>query len=370
MYAEQYVQSEYAALWQFSDLPISSTISTLSTSSTSTYSTSRGPLPQIQRLTVQPVWRGPCPITVVGKKQCARSPFSKTRITAARLVEGKLIVPWTGVLSRAWRKATTSHNETARPQEMSMSTLQNPRQIRQSLLAIGTMVLLICSIPASGQVPSTQSELPGSPTAEARSSTSWKSNTTHDGSDEGSSIKFGRETLTEQADYFVPMTNRQRWEHFAYSLVQPQALLYTAVQAGLNQAQNTPHEWGQGARGYGRRFGSVYGEHLIGSTVGNAIAFGLHEDNRYFKSERTGVGRLSYAITSTILARHDEGSRFISFSGIGGSAAGAFSSRSWQPRSTHSTGEAAVSFGYALAERAGINVVREFSPRWLERILK
>jgi hypothetical protein len=231
-------------------------------------------------------------------------------------------------------------------------------------LALGTLMLLIFSVPALGQEPSRQLELPCAPSATVLSS-SQQSNTR-----QPSSIESGKETLIEQADYFVPMTNRERWEHYAYSLVQPQAVLFPAFQAGLNQARNTPHEWGQGAQGYGQRFGSVYGQHLIGATVGNAIAFGLHEDNRYFKSRRTGTGRLSYAITSVLLARHDDGSRSISFSAIGGGAAGAFISRAWQPQSTNSAGDAAVSFGYAIAERAGINVVREFSPRRLERILK
>jgi hypothetical protein len=122
--------------------------------------------------------------------------------------------------------------------------------------------------------------------------------------------------------------------------------------------------------GYGRRSGSAYGQHLIGSTVSNAIAFRSLEDGRYFKSGKTGIGRLSYAIMSTLLARHDDGSRFISFSAIGGVAAGAFISLAWQPRSANSAGDGAVSFGYAIAARAGINVLREFLPRRLERILK
>ena len=71
------------------------------------------------------------------------------------------------------------------------------------------------------------------------------------GTDQTPSIESGRETLTEQADYFVPMTNRERWDHYAYSLVEPQAFLYPAVQAGLNQARNGPHEWGQSVEGYG-----------------------------------------------------------------------------------------------------------------------
>ena len=57
--------------------------------------------------------------------------------------------------------------------------------------------------------------------------------------------------MTEQADYFVPMTNRERWDHYAYSLVEPQAFLYPAAQSGLNQARNKPHEWSQGVEGYG-----------------------------------------------------------------------------------------------------------------------
>lgn len=253
---------------------------------------------------------------------------------------------------------------------MNMSAPQYARPIRKNLLALGMIVLLISSIPALGQVPGPQSELPSAPSAKAESYSSQHSKTSLAGTDQTSSIESGRETFTEQADYFVPMTNRERWDHYAYSLVGPHAFLYPAVQAGLNQARNSPHEWGQGVEGYERRFGSAYGQHLIGSTVSNAIAFRLHEDDRYFKSGKTGIGRLSYAITSALLARHDDGSRFISLSAIGGGAAGAFISRAWQPRSANSAGDGVVSFGYAIAARAGINVLREFLPRRLERILK
>src|SRR5689334_7430162 len=105
-------------------------------------------------------------------------------------------------------------------------------------------------------------------------------------------------------------TKRERWVHYAYSLVQPQAVLFPAVRpASTRPAIRLTNGLRVGS--YGRRFGGVYGQHLIGATVGNAIAFGLHEDNRYFKSRKTTIGRLSYAITSVLLARHDDGSRLI-----------------------------------------------------------
>jgi hypothetical protein len=62
------------------------------------------------------------------------------------------------------------------------------------------------------------------------------------------------------------------------------------------------------------------------------------------------------------IARQDDGSRFTSYSAVGGGAAGRSFRVPWQPKSTNSAGDAAVSFGYAIAERAGI-VVREFSPK-------
>src|SRR5256885_2791734 len=58
------------------------------------------------------------------------------------------------------------------------------------------------------------------------------------GTDQMSSIESGRETLTEQADYFVPMTNRERWDHYAYSLVEPQASLYPRSEEHTSELQS------------------------------------------------------------------------------------------------------------------------------------
>lgn len=185
-----------------------------------------------------------------------------------------------------------------------------------------------------------------------------------------SSIGARKESWVQQAESFVPMTGRERLAHYAYSLVGPQALVYSAAQAGVTQLHDTPREWGLGPEGYGSRYDSGYAQHVIGATAANAIAFGLHQDDRYFKSGKTGFGRLTYAITSAFLARQDDGSRVISFSAIGGAAAGAFIARAWQPRSTTSMASGAQSFGVAIGIRAGVNVAREFLPRRLQRTLK
>jgi hypothetical protein len=89
----------------------------------------------------------------------------------------------------------------------------------------------------------------------------------------------------------------------------------------------------------------------------------LHEDNRYFVSGQTGfLRRTKYAIVSTLLARNDNGTQSFSFSRVGSAAGASFISRAWQPRSTTSAGDGAVSFGITMASDMGFNVFREFWP--------
>lgn len=168
------------------------------------------------------------------------------------------------------------------------------------------------------------------------------------------------------------MTHSERIAEATAALAtSPTPFIYTAIRAGIDQAHHRPGEWGKDAEGFGWRYGSIYGEHVIGQTVQFGLSYMLHEDNRYFASgSRNAARRFGYAIASTLLARHDDGLRSISVSAIGGAASAAFISRAWQPRSTTSAGDAAVSFGLTMATRAGINVLREFSPRFLGRILR
>ena len=176
--------------------------------------------------------------------------------------------------------------------------------------------------------------------------------------------------MASKAENFVPMTRSARAAHYVHELFGSEAFVLSAARAGVGQLRNTPHEWGQGAEGFGRRYGSGYAQRIIGQTIENGLAFGLHEDNRYFRSEKHGLGRLGYAIASVLLTRHDDGSRFISISGIGGAAGSAFISRAWQPRSISSMGNGARSFGIGMGVRAGLNIGREFLPNWFGKFLQ
>ncbi|HXY09316.1 MAG TPA: hypothetical protein VEI52_15845 [Terriglobales bacterium] len=168
---------------------------------------------------------------------------------------------------------------------------------------------------------------------------------------------------TQKASNFRPMTERERVHLYAKTMTNPLGFAKAAFSAGIDQWNDKPSEWEQGASGYGKRFANILGQYSIQRTVTFGLGSVLHEDNRYFNSGKKELWpRVSYALTSGILARHDDGSRHVSVSQLGGVAAGAFLSRFWQPPSQHSAGDGAVSFGITMGSNIGFSVAKEFLP--------
>jgi hypothetical protein len=176
---------------------------------------------------------------------------------------------------------------------------------------------------------------------------------------------------TTKASDFRPLTQRERGHLYLQSMVNPFGFLKTGFSAGLDQWNDKPKEWEQGASGYGKRFANILGQYSIQRTVTYGMSAALHEDNRYFNSGKTGFwSRTWYAAESGLLARDDDGKRHLSYSQIGGTAAGAFLSRPWLPPSQHSAGDAAISFGITMGINIGSGVLKEFLPDVARKISK
>jgi hypothetical protein len=168
---------------------------------------------------------------------------------------------------------------------------------------------------------------------------------------------------TETAANFRPLTQRERRNLFLKSMVNPFMYVKAGFSAGLDQWNDKPREWEQGASGYGKRFANITGQYAIQRTVTWGLSSALHEDNRYFNSGLKGIWpRTKYALLSGIVARSDNGHRRFSFSQVGGTAAGAFLANTWLPPSQNSAGSGAVSFGISMGTNIGFSVVKEFLP--------
>jgi hypothetical protein len=166
----------------------------------------------------------------------------------------------------------------------------------------------------------------------------------------------------------VPITQRERLHAYIKRLISPEVLLRSATGAGFGQLRDFPPEWGEGALGFGRRFGSAYAEHIVRETLLFGSTSALHEDDRYIRSTETRFGkRLKYALESSFLAHRDDGTHQFAFAKIGSYMGASLISRAWQPPSSSGLAYAGADFAVSMSVSAGFNVAREFLPDLLHR---
>jgi hypothetical protein len=160
------------------------------------------------------------------------------------------------------------------------------------------------------------------------------------------------------AQPFVALNAEEKLTFHARNSFGPLALAGIAAYAGILQEADAPMEWGQGARGYGKRFAST----LAYSGIHGALALGLdttlHQDPRYFRSTQTGFwSRTGHAFRGTILTHTDDGAERLSTWRIGSAYGAAFISNQWYPGRLNTVGlgfaEGSIQLGFDLLGNIG-----------------
>lgn len=123
---------------------------------------------------------------------------------------------------------------------------------------------------------------------------------------------------------YIRPTERTKVSNYAFDAFGPYPVAGAAFAAGINQWTNSPPEWGQGAEGYGKRFGSDFGIAAVGTTTRYGLAEAFREDTMYYRCECGGpVLRLRHAVISTLSGRRGEdGHRVFSISALAAPYAG------------------------------------------------
>ena len=83
------------------------------------------------------------------------------------------------------------------------------------------------------------------------------------------------------------------------------------LQAGLSQGNDEFPEYGQGAAGYGKRYGATLTDEVAGGFFANYFyPVLLKEDPRYFRSGEGSIKhRIGYALLQEVVCRADNGGR-------------------------------------------------------------
>jgi hypothetical protein len=171
-------------------------------------------------------------------------------------------------------------------------------------------------------------------------------------------------TSQTQGSYVFP-TAEERRKRYVRNMVGPITLTRITVSAAIDQWDDDPPEWGQGAEGYGKRFASQFGKNAIRHTVSYGLSEALQLDTGFEKSQRKGFWpRLSDALVHSVTSRTRSGKRVISAPIFAGIYAGAIiPSETWYP-SRYSYKDGLRSGTYTLGAGFALNIVREFIFSW------
>jgi hypothetical protein len=157
-----------------------------------------------------------------------------------------------------------------------------------------------------------------------------------------------------------PETTKVR--NYLFDAFGPYPIVGAAIAGGVNQVQNTPPEWKQGADGYGKRLGSDFGIAAATTTTRYALSEALREDTLYYRCECKGVlPRLRHALISTFTARRGvDGHRVFSFPDLVAPYAGTMTAvYGWYP-GRYDYKDAFRMGNYSLLGYVGANISLEF----------
>jgi hypothetical protein len=135
--------------------------------------------------------------------------------------------------------------------------------------------------------------------------------------------------------------------------------------AALYQLENQDPSFGQGMKGYARRYGTALADQVIGNMMTESFVPALlHQDPRYFRigKQRGGVvHRAVYAATRIFISRTDTGGQQFNYSEWVGNGVAVAISNAYYP-DTRTVGDNIERLGIACATDAFSQVMKEFWP--------
>lgn len=169
----------------------------------------------------------------------------------------------------------------------------------------------------------------------------------------------------ENAGQVPPLTTGQKFKVVARSSFDYVQYPWYAFLAGISQAENSEPGYGQGATGYGKRFGAAIADGTIENFMTSAVLPSLlRQDPRFFQKGKGGFWhRTAYSVSRVFLTRSDSGTTQVNYSEIFGSAlAAGISTYSYHPHDDKTVRNASSVWGTQVGYDALSYFVKEFWP--------
>ena len=169
----------------------------------------------------------------------------------------------------------------------------------------------------------------------------------------------------EDAGTVPPLTTAEKYKTLTRSSFDYVKFFWYGALAGIAQAANSQSGYGQGAAGYGKRYGAAFVDGTIEDYMTGAILPSLlHQDPRYYQLGKGGFWhRTGYAVSRIAITRGDSGHNQFNFSEVLGSgAASSIGTYCYYPRSDRTAANVMSVWGTQLGIDAFVTVLKEFWP--------
>src|ERR1700688_1456165 len=161
----------------------------------------------------------------------------------------------------------------------------------------------------------------------------------------------------------APLSANQKFELAWKSASDPITLVGVGFVAGISQAGDRWSSYGQGAQGYGKRYGATYANVFAATFIGGAVMPSLlKQDPRYFyKGSGSKRSRILYAVASSVICKGDNGRWQPNYSNVIGSFGGAGLQALYLPANDRrGSGFVVSSALIRLGETSLVGVLQEF----------
>ncbi len=168
-----------------------------------------------------------------------------------------------------------------------------------------------------------------------------------------------------------PLTPKGKFKLVSKDAFDPVIFPFIGFIALVSQAQNSEPEFGQGAVGYGRRYGAAFGDATIGGFMTGAVFPSVFkQDPRYYQLVKGGFKRRAfYSLSRIFITRTDSGHSQFNSSEIVGNLVAAGISNAYHPAQDRSFTNTLSVWGTGTGWDAMSNLAKEFWPdihRWLK----
>lgn len=218
--------------------------------------------------------------------------------------------------------------------------------------------------PAAQQAPQSQSEAPAAP-ANAQDEKEIEKR-------EQSQRMLGvvpQFSVTSRQDA-PPLTPGGKFHLFRKAAFDPVTIGIVGFQAAISQAEDEFPEYGQGAEGYGKRFGASLADEVSSGFFANFFyPVLLKEDPRYFRlGEGSFKHRLFYSVRQEFVCHTDAGGRSFSWENVLGSLSSGGLSNAYYPQAERGFGLTMSRSGISLLYGSLGGLVDEFYPDIARRL--